>query len=825
MATWRADSQYIPSSTFTSGFLNLPSELDIRSSIRTETFKPLSPSPPKEDIILMAEFSEIEGPMPLVTVPHVPPVHVDLNDFVVKVMSTDYLNTSGEFRVCADTQMVQQDIEPGIHVYVHYFTLYDVRARGFVRPMCLSYITSDSRKILKYFSQLREQFTAATEYLKLSNLAWFAQEMKSLITNLEYTKDRYIHMQRKVHQQSPCNSSNNEVKENNVSDSDDIEILEKNIRTEVPSCHRENVYTAFVGKDNGTQSSPRVSSYPSHSDHNDFRIGKLQEEKKTTFLAIDDDNEESLLRHTTLEAVALQLMECQHILDIIKPHLDKNEVEEDLNRFSVEIMSNPQSPLYKAMEKLQMLEKPEDITKPAICILSLMKRNFSIMRSVQMLCGFGYICCLRKLQLIHDKYKKNILTLIFEDLDSEVHENPLGSLFIGNIPAINIVQSNNMPMTVKNRSYTALCWDDHFVTLLCSSPSKVSTPDSEYADALEVPRDALDVSEAGDCLQIFPVTRDDIDERGISEAAPKTVIELFNLQSSSHKKPECPTEKNSFFNEDAKSRDTGSESQDATSNKGRQTSASQFSSSSSSSWSSNPQLDWAQFEGIEEEEVVQEGVAAAFGEETEPKMNIDNRMMISQSFRLSGLVQQFCGVSHCLVHALLSGRPIVLAAADSYKPLVMLYVKALSTLLPHLSSQEPPVLNWHTGTITSHHIKQFQVMGVCIPERLHVQDLMSNATLNQVTVLNIETGHISGVAYSGILVRGVEQYVRRLFNSNSALQASLQAILVSLGMKVYLLYHLQKTTNRSTKDILKGIGVAKGDWDIVAHLSNIVQSQ
>ena len=39
------------------------------------------------------------------------------------------------------------------------------------------------------------------------------------------------------------------------------------------------------------------------------------------------------------------------------------------------------------------------------------------------------------------------------------------------------------------------------------------------------------------------------------------------------------------------------------------------------------------------------------------------------------------------------------------------------------------VFRWHTGTITNHHIKQFQVMGVCIPERLHVQDLMSNATL------------------------------------------------------------------------------------------------
>lgn len=34
-----------------------------------------------------------------------------------------------------------------------------------------------------------------------------------------------------------------------------------------------------------------------------------------------DDDEEALLKHTSLEAVAMQLMECQHIMDIVKPHM------------------------------------------------------------------------------------------------------------------------------------------------------------------------------------------------------------------------------------------------------------------------------------------------------------------------------------------------------------------------------------------------------------------------------------------------------------------------------------------------------------------------
>ncbi|KAK8393851.1 hypothetical protein O3P69_006877 [Scylla paramamosain] len=230
----------------------------------------------------------------------------------------------------------------------------------------------------------------------------------------------------------------------------------------------------------------------------------------------------------------------------------------------------------------------------------------------------------------------------------------------------------------------------------------------------------------------------------------------------------------------------------------------QSSVTSMSSWTSNPTLDLVEYEDIHEEEGVEEDVSTLAKGELVPQVDIDNRKVISKVCRLAGLVQQFCGVSHCLVHSLLSGRPVLIAAEDVYKPTVIMYVRALSTLLPRAPTAQLPVLRWHTGTVTEHHLQQYKVMGVCIPERLHVQDLMSNATLNQVTVLNIETGHISGVAYSGTLVRGVEHYGRKLFHSNSALQTCLQSIIIGLGLKVYLLHHLMGVTNRTTGEILKG---------------------
>ncbi|XP_045595703.1 guanine nucleotide exchange protein SMCR8 isoform X2 [Procambarus clarkii] len=851
MAKWQGDTGFLPNTSFASGPLNLPRGLDVRSTIPPTTFRPWSPAPACQDIILLAEFSEIEGPIPLLTIPQTPSLQIDLNEFVVKVLSTDYLNTSGEFRVYEDTQMVQQDINPGVHVYVHYFTLYDVRARGFVRPMCLSYISSDSRKLLHYFSQLRQHFILATECLKLSNLEWFSKEMGGLVRDLEYTKDRYIQVQRNVLDISAINPTNSQ-KHGHTEDmeEEDVDLMADNqvsYRTE--SYVQINYLTSATGQAAVNLPEPPENLQLPNTrscdpEDNIMRSNKelsLQPEKEDSFLSSntnsDDDDEESLLRHTSLEAVAMQLMECQHILDVVRPHMVKKEIEGEMNCLAEQIESKPQSPLYKAMNNLSMFEKPVEKTKPSVCVLSLMKRNFKDMRSVHHLCGVGYVGCLFKLWSIHGVFCKSFITLKFEDLDRDIYDNPFSSLFIGNIPIINVSKDEKCKLPVQPSSYSALCWDTHFVKFLLTSTSRTSTPDSEYAETLETSRG--NVSAAADCLKVFPmVMGDDGDavlssksndeSQTVDQSIPENVdIESVTVHQDS--KDEFKTEKDLDVDSSKlnASQKITKEIQDevAMTGSSNRRNVSKLSTSSSTSWSSNPPLDLSSFVDIQEEEEVEEDIAAVLGEQPIPRVDIGNRMIISKVCRLSGLVQQFCGVSHCLVHALLSGRLVVLAAAEYYRPLVMLYVRALSTLLPRSPTNQLPVHRWHTGTITDHHLKQFRLMGICIPERLHVQDLMTNSTLNQVTVLNIETGHISGVAYSGTLVRGVEHYGRKLFVSTSALQASLQSILVSLGLKVYLLYHLMETTSRSASDILKAIAVTKGDWDIIIHLTGIVQRQ
>lgn len=63
----------------------------------------------------------------------------DQDDFVVRIMAADYQTqtaSSTNFRLMEDTQLVIGDPDEGLYAYTHYFTLYDLSARGFVSRAC-----------------------------------------------------------------------------------------------------------------------------------------------------------------------------------------------------------------------------------------------------------------------------------------------------------------------------------------------------------------------------------------------------------------------------------------------------------------------------------------------------------------------------------------------------------------------------------------------------------------------------------------------------------------------------------------------------------------
>lgn len=152
-----------------------------------------------KDFILISEFSEQVGPQPLITIPDDPKVcgTFDLNYFSLRIMSVDYQasfvghppgTSYPKLNFVEDSKVVLGDSKEGAFAYVHHLTLYDLEARGFVRPFCMAYISADERKIMQQFQLLSSGFSRASECLKSGNRKAFANELEKKLRDLEYTR-------------------------------------------------------------------------------------------------------------------------------------------------------------------------------------------------------------------------------------------------------------------------------------------------------------------------------------------------------------------------------------------------------------------------------------------------------------------------------------------------------------------------------------------------------------------------------------------------------------------------------------------------------------
>ncbi|KAF4074902.1 hypothetical protein AMELA_G00228560 [Ameiurus melas] len=181
--------------------LGLPPELSVPLYPDAEDASPWSKTSSvrfSQDFILISEFSEQVGPQPLLTVPDRTKAcgTFDLNHFSLRIMSVDYQTTFAGSTGCAhpklnfveDSKVVLGDSREGAYAYVHHLTLYDLEARGFVRPFCMAYVSSEEEKVMNCFRQLSAEFSKASECLKTGNRKNFANEVDKKLSDLEYTR-------------------------------------------------------------------------------------------------------------------------------------------------------------------------------------------------------------------------------------------------------------------------------------------------------------------------------------------------------------------------------------------------------------------------------------------------------------------------------------------------------------------------------------------------------------------------------------------------------------------------------------------------------------
>ncbi|XP_038141288.1 guanine nucleotide exchange protein smcr8b [Cyprinodon tularosa] len=185
------------------------------------------------DFILVAEFSEQVGPKPVLTIPNDPNVvgSFDLNHFSVRIMSVDY-QASGpghtppaspgpRLNFSEDSRVILGDSTEDAFAYVHHLTLYDLEARGMVRPFCMAYVCSDQMKLMENFSELSERFSQASDSLKTGNRQAFSTELQRKLQDLEYR--RWTLLQETDLQKTMNRSTEIEEK------SDELEALEHSI--------------------------------------------------------------------------------------------------------------------------------------------------------------------------------------------------------------------------------------------------------------------------------------------------------------------------------------------------------------------------------------------------------------------------------------------------------------------------------------------------------------------------------------------------------------------------------------------------------------------
>ncbi|KAJ5079881.1 hypothetical protein M0811_04194 [Anaeramoeba ignava] len=143
-----------------------------------------------DDFIVLTEFSQRKGPVTRMTIP---PQSLDLKSFAIQIMTTDYQKEFDGTPV-SDTQFViafnRKSMKNFNCAFVNHFTLLDIQARGFVRPICLSFVSNDMTKIMQNLPKMMKDFSEVTQKLKLNNIAIFIHEINKYLIQLEKTKEK-----------------------------------------------------------------------------------------------------------------------------------------------------------------------------------------------------------------------------------------------------------------------------------------------------------------------------------------------------------------------------------------------------------------------------------------------------------------------------------------------------------------------------------------------------------------------------------------------------------------------------------------------------------
>ena len=90
--------------------------------------------------------------------------------------------------MCFYWQVVLTELSEGAVAYVHHFVLYDICARGFVRPYCLAYVMKNHAELMALYEKLTAMFSLVSRLFHFGNALSFINDLILRLEHLSHLK-------------------------------------------------------------------------------------------------------------------------------------------------------------------------------------------------------------------------------------------------------------------------------------------------------------------------------------------------------------------------------------------------------------------------------------------------------------------------------------------------------------------------------------------------------------------------------------------------------------------------------------------------------------
>ncbi|XP_013405975.1 guanine nucleotide exchange protein SMCR8 isoform X2 [Lingula anatina] len=763
-------------------------------------------SPIEKDFVLLAEFSELEGPRPVLTIPYGTGGQFDKNNFAVKIMSVDYHNISNNtFTVSDDTQVMILENREGVYAYVHHFTLYDIHARGFVRPFCMAYVTADENKMLSAYEDMLNEFSKVSKCFSYANKLLFLKDIKHHIKNLEHTKECL----QKLEGEPP--------KPNESDSTDENDVLSELTITQVESMIAEAKHIEKVIMPLLTDKKMEL---------------KLKQAEDRFFMSRSMDFEEEHEREE----------------EIVQEEINTEEKKEDVNciketpRRKASVYS-----LYSDYKPCRLFDETREY-QPQILSSAFFRKKFDkLLRNLHELCPWGSHNALRRLRCIQRYFSRDLATLQIEKEEGTLIDPAAGLLTIGRCVTLNFMQHSGRladggyGMSLPSNNLLRRRLSEDTLGSFNSSESFYSIQDdresvhSGVSSAAEVafiyansshcdehsPRNRYSISEADDYFVINYKEGDVYEppkarERYLTGSSAGTSSErsfttATDISFGTDVDQDLYTTRRSFYDR-AISMDSNCTSDDLIS-------------SSPTDLESN----------ISRKVAV---ISAA-----------DHIFSLNSSSIGHGILKVFqeYRCSPEILATLLTGRPLVVLGGAKDEKAVTAIVTALWLFLPGHTIPNHAVVPCLSKPkqIKMVDLAHFKLLGMCRPERRTSSPLVPSSVRNYVSVLDIERKMLTAPAYKGHIIKDIYKQ-RKIFKTEDTYIPFVHCELLELATRAFIYYHCfcQKEPSsfqdndfahpleranvynmKSTEFCDTRLSVHPGDVPVIEYLSEIVKMQ